>query len=185
MTNLVSLSTFAKDQETTRQAAQYWKSQGWLVLSGDLVDVDASVERLKQYRPKGAKTPAKSAASDPAKDPASTPQVTEFEADAESAASAMVASLDNLTIEEAKRLKEVYLARLAQLEYDTKSGRVVEAAAVAEKVGAEYSEVRTKLLAIPAEQATSIHRCRTVAEVQDKLRDIITRILEGLTADKL
>jgi len=65
-----------------------------------------------------------------------------------------------------------------------KSGRVVEAAEVIVIVGSEYAVVRTKLLAIPAEQAPRINRCRSVAELQDTLREIITRVLEELTADK-
>ena len=50
-------------------------------------------------------------------------------------------------------------------------------------VGEEYATVRTVLLAIPAERAPQIFRCKSVEEVQDMLRDFITRALEGLTLD--
>ncbi|MCP1245985.1 hypothetical protein NKW54_08535 [Acetobacter cerevisiae] len=74
-------------------------------------------------------------------------------------------------------------ARLRQLEFDQKSGAVVEVSVVVAAVGKEYAGVRRKLLALPAEHAPSIHRCKTVADVQERLRVLITRALEELTAD--
>ncbi len=81
---------------------------------------------------------------------------------------------------EAERIKENYLALLRQLEYDQKSGAVVAVADVAGAVGAQFARVRTRLLAIPAEQAPRLHRLKTVPEVQDALQDIITEALEEL-----
>ncbi|MFT8463146.1 hypothetical protein [Acetobacter persici] len=74
-------------------------------------------------------------------------------------------------------------ANLKQLEFDQKSGAVVEVSVVVAAVGKEYAAVRRKLLALPAEHAPSIHRCKTVADVQERLRVLITRALEELTAD--
>lgn len=74
-------------------------------------------------------------------------------------------------------------ANLKQLEFDQKSGAVVEVSVVVSAVGKEYAAVRRKLLALPAEHAPSIHRCKTVADVQERLRVLITRALEELTAD--
>jgi hypothetical protein len=85
---------------------------------------------------------------------------------------------------EAERIKENYIALLRQLEFDTKSGAVVLVADVAKAVGAEYAKVRTRLLSIPAEQAPRIQRLKTVAEVEDTLRSIITEALEELTMDR-
>ncbi|MFM0648089.1 hypothetical protein PQR14_27540 [Paraburkholderia bryophila] len=158
-------------------------------MDGDLVDVAASVDNLQKYRVKGANDPATPPATPPAnstaRDPASGPQVTVFEDAAESAADDMLSTQDGLTIEEAKRLKENYLAKLAQLEYDIKSNRVVEVSEVVGVVGAEYAVVRSKLLAIPSEQAPRLKRCRTTAELQDTLREIITHVLEALSADEI
>ena len=50
-------------------------------------------------------------------------------------------------------------------------------------VGAEYAQVRTRMLAIPAEQAPRLHRLKTVNEIQDALMAIIVEALEGLTGD--
>lgn len=89
----------------------------------------------------------------------------------------------DMDLAEAERVKENYLALLRQLEYDQKSGAVVPVADVAKAVGEEYAKVRTRLLAIPAEQAPRLHRCKTPVEVQDTLRAIITEALEELTSD--
>ncbi|MFH5926434.1 hypothetical protein [Roseomonas xinghualingensis] len=86
-------------------------------------------------------------------------------------------------IAEAERVKENYLALLRQLEYDQKSGAVVPVADVARVVGEQLARVRTRLLAIPAEQAPRIHRCKTAAEVQGVLADVVTEALEELTRD--
>lgn len=83
---------------------------------------------------------------------------------------------------EAERIKENYLALLRQLEYDQKSGAVVAVADVAGAVGKQFARVRTRLLAIPAEQAPRLHRLKTVPEVQDALQDVITQALEELSA---
>jgi hypothetical protein len=89
-----------------------------------------------------------------------------------------------LDIADAEKLKENYLARLKQLEYDIKSGAVVPAADVERIVGEEYAAVRTRLLAIPAEHAPRIHRCKTVAEVQDVLMSVVVQALEHLVRDR-
>jgi hypothetical protein len=88
-----------------------------------------------------------------------------------------------LSLAEAERLKENYLALLRQLEYDIKSGQVVLVAEVVKAVAAEYAKVRTRLLAIPAEQAPRLHQCQTVAEVQDLLQAVVAEALEELTRD--
>ena len=85
---------------------------------------------------------------------------------------------------EAERIKENYLALLRQLEYDQKSGAVVAVADVAGAVGKQFARLRTRLLAIPAEQAPRLHRLKTVPEVQDALQDTITEALEELSGYK-
>ncbi|HET6606733.1 MAG TPA: hypothetical protein VFG62_08700 [Rhodopila sp.] len=84
------------------------------------------------------------------------------------------------SLKDAETLKENYLARLRQLEYDQKSGRVVLVEEVTTAVGKKFAAVRSKLLAIPAEQAARLHRLKTAAEVQDALQEVITRALEEL-----
>jgi hypothetical protein len=180
---LISPADFAKSLNVSRQTVYNWKARGLLVLAGSKIDAEASKARLQEHLRDGLPLDTLDAKSAPPACQVDTLLTDSGETIAEAAARAVRES-ELLSTEEAKRLKENYLAKLAQLEYDTKSGRVVEAAEVAALVGAEYSRVRTKLLAIPAEQAPRIQRCRTTAEVQDTLREIITRILEELTADQ-
>ncbi len=88
-----------------------------------------------------------------------------------------------LDIAQAERLKENYLARLRQLEYDTKAAAVVPAEDIANIIGEQLAAVRTRLLAFPAEHAPRLHRCKTVAEVQDALMSLVVQALEHLTLD--
>lgn len=67
---LVSLSAFAKLHGVSRQAATKWKSTGALALSGDLVDVDASDQRMRDAGLGRFKTPA----TDPQPTPATRPR---------------------------------------------------------------------------------------------------------------
>ncbi|MCP1229335.1 hypothetical protein [Acetobacter fabarum] len=92
-------------------------------------------------------------------------------------------SADMMSRAEATRVREVYKAQTAKLEYDQKAGRVVEVELIARAVGAEYARVRTSLLAIPAEHAPALARCKTPAEVRERLETLINRVLEALTLD--
>jgi hypothetical protein len=85
----------------------------------------------------------------------------------------------------AETLKENYLARLRQLEYDVKSGAVVPIAQVAKEVGAQFAVIRTRILSIPSERAPQVHRLKTVTEVQALLLEMLSEALEGLTCDNV
>lgn len=85
---------------------------------------------------------------------------------------------------EAERHRDSFIARLRQIEFDQKSGAVVDAAEMSKKVGEEYARVRTRLLSIPAEQAPQLARCKTVPELQDRLLGLIVRTLEELAFDR-
>lgn len=88
-----------------------------------------------------------------------------------------------LSIPEAEVLKENYLARLRQLEYEQKAGALVPSDMVTKLVGSEYAKVRTRLMAIPSERAPMLHQCKTVPELQDALTSAIIEALEELAAD--
>lgn len=103
--------------------------------------------------------------------------------DLEASAQRLVDQHGVLTLPDAIRLKETYLGRLRQLEYDLKVGTVVLVADVAKAVGAEYATVRTRLLAIPSNIAPAVMRLRTPTEIEGVIRDRIVEALEGLTAD--
>jgi|SRR5665647_1014382 len=101
------------------------------------------------------------------------------------AARIVTEAMELLPLAEAIQLKENYNARLKQLEYDKLSGEVVLSDAVLKEVGEEYAKVRTRLLAIPSEQAPRIHRLKTVAEVHAVMQEIIIEALEELTMDEI
>lgn len=183
-------SEFAALHSVSRKTVTKWKERGWLVFAGDEVDVDASNALLKKYRRDAGETVTQSVTQAPKGNKASAvtqakPEVTirPGETIEQAAFRALVSDDVVMTFDEARLLKEKYLGLLNQLEYDKESGLVVEVAEVTAAVGAEYAKVRTRLLAIPAEQAPRIHRLKTVTEVQDALQEIIVEALEELTRD--
>ncbi|URF02803.1 hypothetical protein [Cupriavidus campinensis] len=183
-------SEFAALHGVSRKTVTKWKERGWLVFAGDEVDVDASNANLKRYRRDGVAPVTQAVTQAPKGNKRKTVTQVASEvtlAPGESADDAagriLTGNVQLLDFDEARCFKENYLGLKAQLEYDRDSGLVVEVGEVARVVGAEYAKVRTRLLAIPAEQAPRLHRCKTPAELQDMLQEIITEALEELTRD--
>lgn len=102
----------------------------------------------------------------------------------EQAAERIVTQTELLSLEGALKLKENYLGRLKQLEYDIKAGAVHNTSSCTTIVGQEYARVRTKVLAIPSEQAPALFRCQSVAEIEDALRGALVEALEALIRDE-
>jgi hypothetical protein len=175
---IVSQAEYARMRGVSEKTVSVWKKEGRLVLSDGGVDVDASNAFLAKYRTAGLGKAGKGKASGKG-----APEVRAGETPAQAADRILSETGADMSIEEAKRVKENYLALLNQLEYDQKSGAVVAVADVAKAVGDEYARVRTRLLAIPAERAPDIHRMKTVTEVQDALQEMIVQALEELTRD--
>lgn len=82
-------------------------------------------------------------------------------------------------VSEARR--EHVRAELAQIELDERLGSVASVDEMTEAVGKRLASLRTRLLAIPAEQAPAIARLKSPAEIEKKLRSIITAALEELS----
>ncbi|MBB5414095.1 hypothetical protein [Paraburkholderia atlantica] len=174
---------FAELHGVSRKTVTKWKERGWLVFAGDQVDAEESNALLKKYRRDGvAITVTPPEGNAPGNKPV---EVTKRAGESfeQAAVRVLTANGADMDLDEARRVKENYLALLNQLEYDEKAGAVVDATEVAAAVGSEYAKVRTRLLAIPAEQAPRVHRCKTVAEVQAVLQEIIVEALEELTRD--
>lgn len=159
----VKQSEFARLLGVSRKTVTSWKAKNYLVFVGELVDVEASKKQLKKYRvgglpavtqneanespgnrkksapgnsagnKTGNKTPAVRA---PRNKPAPDPGTLEFEAQEFVSSGAA-----NLDLNEAKRVKENYLAKLRQLEYEEKAGSIVDLALV-EKVLFEGSRAQ-------------------------------------------
>lgn len=169
---VTSQAEFARSHGVSKKTVTAWKARGWLVLADGGVDVEASNARLQKYRREGL--PVTQEGNDRV-----TVAAQQGETPAQ-AAERIVLSIAPHDYDEARRIKENYLALLNQLEYDQKSGAVVAVSDVSGAVGEQFARVRTRLLAIPAEQSPRIHRLKTVAEVQDALQDTITEALEEL-----
>ncbi|SAK88543.1 hypothetical protein AWB77_04795 [Caballeronia fortuita] len=183
-------SEFAALHNVSRKTVTKWKERGWLVFAGDEVDVEASNALLKRYRRDGTPAVTPPVTQPPAGNKrktvtqaASELTLGERESAADAADRILSGNVQLLDFDEARCFKENYLGLKAQLEYDRDSGLVIDVAEVAKAVGTEYAKVRTRLLSIPAEQAPRLHRCKTPAELQDMLQEVITEALEELTRD--
>ncbi|WP_043204880.1 hypothetical protein [Burkholderia cenocepacia] len=183
-------SEFAALHGVSRKTVTKWKERGWLVFAGDEVNVEESNKLLKRYRRDGAPTVTQSVTQPPEGNKRKTVTQAASEVTLRSGESAddaaqgiLTGNVELLDFDEARCLKENYLGLKAQLEYDRDSGLVVDVSEVAKAVGTEYAKVRTRLLSIPAEQAPRLHRCKTPAELQDMLQEVITEALEELTRD--
>lgn len=160
----VKQAEFARMHSVSRKTVTAWKARGWLVMDGDRVKVAASNTLLKKYRRDEPQVE---------RQPNETPT---------QAAERIALSVAPFDLNEARRVKENYLALLNQLEYDQKSGAVVAVADVAKVVSEQLARVRTRLLAIPSECAPQAHRMKTVPEVQEAIRSAVTEALEELTS---
>lgn len=187
-------SEFAALHGVSRKTVTKWKERGWLVFAGDDVDVDASNALLKRYRRDGVATVTQATEGNSEGNSSEAPQqrvtrrsakvtIREGETPAEAAVRHLIATGADMDLDEAKRVKENYLALQAQLEYDRDAGLVVDVSDVAKAVGEEYAKVRTRLLAIPAEQAPRLQLLKSPVELQDALHEIIVEALEELTRD--
>ncbi|OJA82920.1 hypothetical protein BGV71_14210 [Burkholderia ubonensis] len=183
-------SEFAALHGVSRKTVTKWKERGWLVFAGDEVNVEESNKLLKRYRRDGAPAVTQGVTQPPegnkrktVTQAASEVTLRSGESADEAAERILTGSVELLDFDEARCFKENYLGLKAQLEYDRDSGLVVDVSEVAKAVGTEYAKVRTRLLSIPAEQAPRLHRCKTPAELQDMLQEVITEALEELTRD--
>lgn len=183
-------SAFAELHSVSRKTVTKWKERGWLVFAGDEIDVEASNANLRRYRRDGAPAVTQSVTQPPkgnkrktVTQAASEVTLAPGESADDAAGRILTGGVELLNFDEARCFKENYLGLKAQLEYDRDSGLVIDVAEVAKAVGNEYAKVRTRLLSIPAEQAPRLHRCKTPAELQDMLQEVITEALEELTRD--
>lgn len=136
----VNQAAFAKLHEVSRKTVSKWKERGWLVLQGDLVDVEASNALLKKYRrdasapvtqaPARGNTGNKLGNTTPGRSgnkPAARPAPSDAPETNEQAAERMAQTGEvEWTFDEARRVKETYLALLNKLEYEQKAGSLID-----------------------------------------------------------
>ncbi len=188
---------FAKLHGVSRKTVTAWKARGWLVLDGEDIDVDASNERIRRYRktvtrtkneqkgntlgnrvtPEGNSEGNSDVPRDDFPDVSKEDRVEQFIA----SHGAM------MTLDEARTMKENYFALLAKLEYDEKNGTLLPWKPIIERVGAEYTRVRTRLVALAPEHGP---RLRALAGMTDDqgftaaLQELIYEALNELAFDR-
>lgn len=173
-------SEYAKHAGVDRKTVARWIKAGkYIVMSGDLIDVEATDAVLAQYRD-GKDLRISNAKKKPV---AST-----LEEKAASNVEALLAGDGEIrSIEESKAIKEYYLAELARLEYEEKESLLLPWGLMLEEVSQEYANIRTRLLAIGPEHGP---RLRVLASTtNDKgfveaIQRIIHEVMDGLSIDR-
>jgi hypothetical protein len=174
--HLVSQAEFARMSGFSAKTISQWKKDGKLVLQGNQVDVDASRAQLDKYRKGGAPTvtpavtfpvtlgvtlPGKgndrgrnAGKKQPRKAAASiNPADIEIQPgeSVDAAAERLVTEIDvAMSFDEARRLKEVYLVLLHRLDFEQKSGNLVDLETASTILFEEFRAQRDAWLNWPA-----------------------------------
>lgn len=188
-------SDFAKLHGVSRKTVTAWKSRGWLVMAGDGIDVDASNANIERFRKtvtrpekkaevntQGNKTGNRSSGNKSGnkndKDPSESATKTVERMIAEHGVT--------MTLDEARQMKENFLALLTQLEYDMKSGQVLPYKDMIEAVGNEYARMRTRLISIAPEHGPRLRVLASTtndAEFVQALQEVVYEAMEELSLD--
>ncbi|EHD21310.1 MULTISPECIES: hypothetical protein [Brenneria] len=193
-------SDFAKLHGVSRKTVTAWKARGWLVLDGEEIDVEASnanIERFRKTVTRPVKKPAgnnqgnksgnkkgntrgnkKGNIAEGNKLPEDTPAKIVERMIAERGVA--------MTLDEARTMKENFLALLTQLEYDIKSGQVLPYQDMIDAVRKEYSRMRTRLIAIAPEHGPRLRvlgSTSTDAEFVQALQEVVHEAMEELSID--
>lgn len=126
---------FARLHGVSRKTITMWKSRGWVIFSGDDIDADASNALIEKYRktvnhPKSKKTETpeiKGKAGQVSSQPLATVSGLDPEASLSDIAEKFIQENGaELSLDEARRVKENYLALLTKLEFQQKDGQLIE-----------------------------------------------------------
>ncbi|HBQ6506610.1 TPA: hypothetical protein L8N41_002757 [Klebsiella variicola subsp. variicola] len=152
-------SDFAKLHNVSRKTVTMWKSRGWLIMSGDDIDVAASNAQLEKYR-KTVNRPSKNDVLPPAKKNINpTPPVVNDPDESGIPSLENIAKefiLENgaeLSLDEARRVKENYLALLTKLEFQQKDGQLIEMTVAEEVLFNAFRQQRDSWLNWPSRVA--------------------------------
>lgn len=120
---------FARRHGVSRKTVTQWKERGWLVMNGREIDVDASEAMLEKYRktviredvlPEEERLPRTD--DDEYQDDGGGEDMSPDKV----AERIMLATGATMSLDEARRVKENYLALLTKLEYQQKEGELVD-----------------------------------------------------------
>jgi hypothetical protein len=145
---LLTQAEFARQRGITPKTVSTWKKAGRLVMKGDQVDVEASIALLDRHRKGGApgvtstvtlpvtqadvgnargNKPRKKIAEETRVTPDPEEIAIQPGESVEDAAARLIGEIDmDMSFDEARRMKEVYLVLLNRLEYEQKIGSLIE-----------------------------------------------------------
>lgn len=190
-------SDFAKLHGVSRKTVTSWKARGWLVLAGDDIDVEVSNANIERFR-KTVTRPEKNAAGNKqgnktgnrsSGNKSGNKNDKDLPESATKTVERMIAERGGtMTLDEARQMKENFLALLTQLEYDIKSGQVLPYKDMIEAVGSEYARMRTRLISIAPEHGPRLRVLASTtndAEFVQALQEVVYEAMEelGLDAD--
>lgn len=143
-------SDFAKLHGVSRKTITAWKSRGWLVMNGDEIDVDASNANIERYRKSSSGPDAKSKVKI-----VKQPQTSEWvdESPTQTAERLIREIGADMSFDEARRIKENYLALLTKLEYEKEDGQRVELSVAESILFAEFRKQRDAWMNWPSRVA--------------------------------
>lgn len=143
-------SDFAKLHGVSRKTITAWKARGWLVFDGDEIDVDASNANIEQYR----KTPATPKAKAELKKTKQRPAVNSDDESPKQAAERLIREIGaDMSFDEARRIKENFLALLTKLEYEKEDGQLVELSVAESILFSEFRKQRDAWMNWPSRVA--------------------------------
>lgn len=188
-------SDFAKLHGVSRKTVTSWKARGWLVLAGDDIDVEASNANIERFR-KTVTRPEKKVAGNKqgnktgnrsSGNKSGNKNDKDLPESATKTVERMIAERGvTMTLDEARQMKENFLALLTQLEYDIKSGQVLPYKDMIEAVGNEYARMRTRLIAIAPEHGPRLRVLASTtndAEFVQALQEVVYEAMEELSLD--
>lgn len=174
---LVTKAEFARLHEVSKPAVQKWESQGYLVLEGGKVDVEASDAKLRGAR-MGRFREAKEAVNQPTRVNRSVNRQPVTPSAAEDAAATIETFLRKLldgeyeTAAEADRVKANVLAGLRALEFQQKAGALVEMATAEAVLFGEFRAARDAWLNWPARVGPLV--AADLGVEADKVTEVLT-----------
>ncbi|TDB43337.1 RNA polymerase subunit sigma-70 [Photorhabdus luminescens] len=181
-------SEFAKLHGVSRKTVTQWKARGWLVLDGDDINVEASNANVERYRKSVTRPDKKTTGNKQGNKSGNNSQGNGSGAESPTKiVERMIAEKGaTMTFDEARTLKENFLALLTQLEYEIKSGQVLPYKDMIEAVGQEYSRMRTRLIAIAPEHGPRLRVLASTTndtEFVQALQEVVYEAMEELSLD--
>ncbi|PQQ22309.1 RNA polymerase subunit sigma-70 [Photorhabdus hindustanensis] len=184
-------SEFAKLHGVSRKTVTQWKARGWLVLDGDDIDVDASNANIERYRKSVTRPDNKVTGNKQGNKSGNRSEGNKSDSGRTESPTKIVERMiaekgATMTFDEARTLKENFLALLTQLEYEIKSGQVLPYKDMIEAVGQEYSRMRTRLIAIAPEHGPRLRVLASTTndtEFVQALQEVVYEAMEELSLD--